>query len=89
MSEKRTVKKDLQEFCDLLLDDATGVTWDLYRHDQKDKLELKVRMALHQTPPSLEGVNFVASEVRWLCHLTSLFIDLFATFEWEILSLRA
>lgn len=42
----RTVQNELQEYCDALLDDAIGVTWDLYRLNQKDQLDLKVRWAL-------------------------------------------
>lgn len=41
-----TVKAQLQELCDILLDDAIGVTWDIYRSNEKEKLELKVRFAL-------------------------------------------
>lgn len=43
----RTVRDELQSLCDISLDDATGITWDLYRPNQKDKLELKVRLALY------------------------------------------
>lgn len=43
---QRTVQSELQEYCDALLDDAIGVTWDLYRLNQKDQLDLKVRWAL-------------------------------------------
>lgn len=46
MVSQKTVKDALQELCDSHLDDATDVTWDLYRLDDFDKLELKVRLAL-------------------------------------------
>lgn len=42
----RTVSEELQILCDILMDDATGITWDLYRPNQLDKLNLKIRMAL-------------------------------------------
>lgn len=45
--EVKTVSKELECLGNILLDDSTGVTWDLYRLDQRDKLELKIRMALY------------------------------------------
>ena len=42
----KTVADELQILANILLDDATGVTWDLYRLNQRDKLDLKIRMAL-------------------------------------------
>lgn len=53
----RTVEQALQDYCDILLDDATGVTWDLYRPDQRDKLELKVRLALYEESVSVDKDN--------------------------------
>lgn len=43
-----TIADALQNYCDILLDDATGIKWDLYRPDQRDKLDLKVRLALYE-----------------------------------------
>lgn len=44
--KRKTVSDEIQNLADILLDDATGLTWDLYRLDQRDKLDLKIRMAL-------------------------------------------
>ena len=59
-ARRLTIEETLQEYCDIVLDDATGVTWDLYRPDQKDKLELKVRLALF---PESVSVNEKTGEV--------------------------
>lgn len=60
--EKRpkTVSDELQDLCDILLDDATGVTWDLYRLDQRDKLDLKIRMALFPESIKVKEDGFVS-----------------------------
>lgn len=44
----RTVADKLQDYCDILQDDATGIKWDLYRPDQREQLDLKVRLALYE-----------------------------------------
>lgn len=44
--EVKTVSNELECLGNILLDDSSGITWDLYRLDQRDKLELKIRMAL-------------------------------------------
>lgn len=61
VARRQTIQETLQEYCDIILDDATGVTWDLYRPDQKDKLELKVRLAMWAESVS---VNEDSGEVR-------------------------
>lgn len=45
---KTTVEQALQDYCDTSLGDATGVTWDLFRPDQRDLLDLRVRLALYE-----------------------------------------
>lgn len=43
---KQTVFRELQCLADMQDDSGSGITWDLYRANQRDKLELKVRIAL-------------------------------------------
>lgn len=59
--KRTTIADKLQDYCDILLDDATGVTWDLYRPDQRDKLELKVRLALYDK--SVRLIDGIADNV--------------------------
>ena len=68
LARRLTIQESLQEYCDIILDDATGVTWDLYRAEQKDKLELKVRLALFSESVS---VNERTGEVSAVDHLSA------------------
>ena len=68
VARRKTIQETLQEYCDIILDDATGVTWDLYRPDQKDKLELKVRLAMWAESVS---VNEDSGEVRYSLKVNS------------------
>lgn len=63
--EVKTVSKELECLGNILLDDSTGITWDLYRLDQRDKLELKIRMAL--CPESVQ-VDEKTGRVRSITH---------------------
>lgn len=57
----KTVSEEIKDLGDILLDDATGITWDLYRLNQKEKLDLKIRMALF---PESVKVKECGKEVR-------------------------
>lgn len=64
MNSSRTVTDTLQELCDSLLDDATDITWDIYRLDDFEALELKIRLALF--PESVQ-VDEQTGEPRVSC----------------------
>lgn len=59
---KKTVLSDLQLLCDITLNDTTtGITWDLYRSDQKDRMDLKLRLALY---PESVSTNEETGEIQ-------------------------
>lgn len=68
----KSVSDELQDLCDILLDDATGVTWDLYRLDQRDKLDLKIRMALFPESISVKENGFVSKFKLKSCNIFSI-----------------
>lgn len=57
-----TISDELQSYCDMILDDVTDITWDLYLPEQRSLLDLKVRMALF---PETIVVDEKTGEVRY------------------------
>lgn len=59
----KTVSAELQDLCDIY-DEGDGVTWDLYRLDQRDQLNLKVHLALFP-----EAVRVKKNSTEVTCNL--------------------